>query len=86
MRYYFADYGISTWFRDGDDCIEGESQTTRNLRKERLVVGGRGLLQVIPELSDEKPYDPFALDIFILGTLIRETFILVSPLQFVFSN
>ena len=81
VRYYFADYGISTWFRDGDDFIEGESQYTRELRMKRHVVGGRGLLQAVPELSDDKSYDPFALDIFVLGTLIRETFVLVSRLE-----
>ena len=78
VRYYFADYGISTWFRDGDDSIEGENQYTRKLRKNRLVVGDKGLLQAVPDLSEQRPYDPFALDVFILGTLIRETFLLVS--------
>lgn len=58
VKYYFVDFGISTYF---------PSTSTR-----RLVVGIDGLDQDVPELSDTVPYDPFKVDIFILGNLFRQ--------------
>ncbi|KAI0734963.1 hypothetical protein C8Q72DRAFT_964728 [Fomitopsis betulina] len=60
VKYYFIDYGISTYFPPGTNP--------------RLVVGANGRDQEVPELSDEVPYDPFKVDIFIVGNLFRSMF------------
>ncbi|KAI9063419.1 hypothetical protein FKP32DRAFT_1572053 [Trametes sanguinea] len=57
VQYYYIDFGISTWFTDSD--------------APRLVVGTLGLDREPPELSDTVPYDPFKLDVFLIGNLIR---------------
>ena len=64
VTYYFVDFGISSWFK-ADEA-------------ERLVLGTSGLDQDVPELSNEVPYDPFKVDIFVLGNLFREHFCSVS--------
>ena len=64
VNYYYVDFGISTWFRE---------ETS-----DKLVVGRDGLDQDVPELSDDVPYDPFKVDIFVLGNLFRNEFIEVS--------
>ena len=64
VTYYFVDFGISSQFQPGNT--------------DRLVVGTSGLDQDVPELSDEVPYDPFKLDVFILGNMISLTFVMVS--------
>lgn len=69
VRYYFIDYGLSTYFPPGTHP--------------RLVVGEDGRDQEVPELSDDIPYDPFKVDIFIIGNLFRRMFYDVSPLSFV---
>jgi hypothetical protein len=56
VRYYFIDYGISSYFPTG----------SRN-----LVLGRDGRDQEVPELSDEVPYDPFKVDIFTIGGVLR---------------
>lgn len=56
VKYYFIDFGISTRFAP---------------QLSRLVVGTPGLDQEPPELSDNVPYDPFKLDVFLIGNLIR---------------
>ena len=56
--YYFVDFGISTWLKPEDT--------------DRLVVGSDGLDQDVPELSDDVPYDPFKVDIFVLGNFFRQ--------------
>ncbi|KAL7282053.1 hypothetical protein ACG7TL_003520 [Trametes sanguinea] len=60
VHYYFIDFGISTWFKSMDDSP-------------RLVVGTDGLDQEPPELSKTVPYDPFKLDVFLIGNVIRHT-------------
>ncbi|KAL7282051.1 hypothetical protein ACG7TL_003518 [Trametes sanguinea] len=56
VRYYLIDFGISTRFTPD---------------MPRLVVGCDGLDQEPPELSVTVPYDPFKLDVFLIGNLIR---------------
>ncbi|KAI0693495.1 kinase-like domain-containing protein [Cytidiella melzeri] len=58
VKYYFVDFGISESF--------AVDQTSR------LVVGTDGLDADVPELSDDKPYDPFKVDIFILGNFFKQ--------------
>lgn len=60
VKYYFTDFGISTRFAADDET--------------KLVLGSKGLDKSPPELSDTVPYDPFKLDIYILGNLFRKTF------------
>ncbi len=64
VKYYYADFGISTMFAPGDT--------------DRLVTGTHGLDRDVPELSDDVPYDPFKVDVFILGNLIRTMFVEAS--------
>ena len=58
VQYYFIDFGISTHF-------------DLNSSSPRLVTGQDGLDQEPPELSRTIPYDPFKLDVFLIGNLIR---------------
>ncbi|KAI0049902.1 hypothetical protein FA95DRAFT_755910 [Auriscalpium vulgare] len=68
-RYYFIDYGISSCFPPG---------TPRT-----LVTGDLGRDQQVPELSDDVPYDPFKVDIFIIGNALRrEIYDLYSNIGF----
>ncbi|OCB92166.1 hypothetical protein A7U60_g458 [Sanghuangporus baumii] len=60
VKYFFTDFGLSTRF---DDAVE-----------ERLVTG-RICQTHVPELSDTIPYDPFALDIYLLGDVYKRNFI-----------
>jgi len=60
VKYYFADFGISSHMPD-----EGLP---------RLVTGGLGRDQDPPELSATVTYDPFKLDIFIIGNMLRQEF------------
>ena len=64
VTYYYVDFGISTWLKPED--------------ADRLVVGSDGLDQEVPELSDDVPYDPFKVDIFVLGNFFRQNFTQVS--------
>lgn len=64
VTYHFVDFGISSWFQADEP--------------ERLVLGTSGLDQDVPELSNKVPYDPFKVDIFVLGNLFREHFSGVS--------
>lgn len=50
-------------------------------RGENSVVGVDGLIRS-PELSDCVPYDPYKLDIFILGRLYQYMFLVVSSSQY----
>lgn len=63
-RYYYIDFGISSHFPAG---TEGP----------RLVVGDIGRDQTVPELSDTEPYDPFKLDVYVLGNFFLEIYISV---------
>jgi len=61
VKYYFIDFGISSRF--------GEESASR------LVTGIDGRDQDIPELSDTIPYDPFKVDVKIIGNLFQTTII-----------
>ncbi|KAL5530908.1 hypothetical protein ACEPAG_3784 [Sanghuangporus baumii] len=61
VKYYFVDFGISSQF-------DGTEET-------RLVTGRDGLDKDVPELHQYVPYDPFPVDIFILGNLFRKELI-----------
>ena len=60
VKYYFIDYGISSYFPPGS--------------QEGLVLGTDGRDQDVPELSDDVPYDPFKVDIFSIGNVFRQSF------------
>ncbi|KZT13120.1 uncharacterized protein LAESUDRAFT_690312 [Laetiporus sulphureus 93-53] len=60
VKYYFVDYGISVH-------IPRDAQS-------KLVVGVNGRDQEVPELSDDTPYDPFKVDVFIIGNVFRHEF------------
>jgi len=60
VRYYFADFGISVHIP--------EEET------DRLVTGQLGRDQDPPELARHTPYDPFKLDIFIIGNMFKKEF------------
>ena len=60
-EHYFTDFGISTRF-------EGTETT-------RLVIRVNGQDDEVPEFSMRVPYDPFAVDVFILGNLFRTQFV-----------
>ncbi|KAF8601643.1 hypothetical protein BDV93DRAFT_524593 [Ceratobasidium sp. AG-I] len=57
VKYYFIDFGLSTWFED--DAAP------------RLVTGKYGREQEVPELHESNPYDPFQVDIFIVGAFLQ---------------
>ena len=59
VKYYFIDYGISSHFAPG---------------QLRLVVGHHGIDQTVPELSCTQLYDPFKVDIFLIGCVFLEIF------------
>jgi len=59
-QYYYIDYGISVHF-----------PTTT---EPKLIVGDDGRDQEVPELSETVPYDPFEVDVFIIGNLLRRYF------------
>ena len=64
VKYYFVDFGISSYLPDATSP--------------RLVTGEDGRDQDPPELSGEEPYDPFKLDIFIIGNTLKRDFCGVS--------
>lgn len=72
VTYYFIDFGIS---------VQPPSDVGVT-----LVVGCDGLDQEPPELHQDHPYDPFKLDIFIIGNLFRRRFLDVSPVSSVSSS
>ncbi|KAH8976706.1 hypothetical protein EDB92DRAFT_1925710 [Lactarius akahatsu] len=61
VKYYFVDYGISSYFPEGTE--------------RQLVIGLAGRDRDVPELSDEVPYDPFKVDIFTIGNVLRREFV-----------
>lgn len=67
VRYYYVDFGISVH-------IPPEVQPKRAL-------GGYGQDQEVPELSFTEPYDPFKVDVFILGNVFRKEICAVRKLQ-----
>jgi len=60
VKYYFVDYGISSYFPPGS--------------QRELVLGIAGRDQGVPELSNSVSYDPFKVDIFTIGNVIRGEF------------
>ncbi|KAI0040473.1 hypothetical protein FA95DRAFT_1502816 [Auriscalpium vulgare] len=62
VKYYFVDYGISSEFPLDSDPAS------------RLVVGRLGRDQEPPELSDTVSYDPFKVDIFVVGNIFRRKY------------
>lgn len=65
VKYYFVDFGISSSFSPSDT-------------EPKLVLGEDGIDQEVPELSDTVPYDPFKVDVFIMGNVFRRNFYDVS--------
>ncbi|KAL5492968.1 hypothetical protein ACEPAI_4416 [Sanghuangporus weigelae] len=61
VRYYYIDFGISVKFDHDDD--------------DKRVFGVIGQDDEVPELSQTEPYDPFFVDVFILGNLFKKTFL-----------
>jgi len=61
-KYYYVDFGISVYIPPE---LDGE-----------LVTGIFGRDQDPPELSDTVPYDPFKLDVFIIGNMFKQEFYL----------
>ena len=59
VRYYFADFGISVH---------------KSREEDKFVTGVLGRDQDPPELSDTVPYDPFKLDVFIVGNMLKQEF------------
>jgi hypothetical protein len=64
VKYYYVDYGISSYFPPGS--------------RRELVLGIAGRDQDVPELSNNVPYDPFKVDIFTIGNVLRGEFQAVS--------
>lgn len=63
VKYYYVDFGISVFIPPG---------------QEKFVTGDYGRDRDPPELSSSQPYDPFKLDIFIIGNVLRKEFYAVS--------
>ncbi|KAH9031616.1 hypothetical protein EDB85DRAFT_2133406 [Lactarius pseudohatsudake] len=57
VKYYFVDYRFSSYFPEGTEP--------------QLVLGLAGRDRDVPELSDEVPYDPFKVDILMIGNVLR---------------
>ncbi|KAL5492972.1 hypothetical protein ACEPAI_4420 [Sanghuangporus weigelae] len=57
VKYYFTDFGISSHFDENDTY--------------RLVMGQDCLDRNLPELYQDDPYDPFAVDVFLLGNVFK---------------
>lgn len=68
VTYYLMDFGISTRFSPDDPS--------------KLVLGTDGVEDTVPELSKTVPYDPFKVDVYIIGALIRQEFLDVRSLVF----
>jgi hypothetical protein len=60
VKYYFVDFGISVHIPDNVDS--------------NLVTGDLGRDRDPPELAIHRPYDPFKLDIFIIGNMLIKEF------------
>lgn len=60
VKYYFIDFGLSSYFEPEEPL---------------LVLGTKGRDKEPPELSDTQPYNPFPLDIFILGNVYLKEFV-----------
>lgn len=68
VRYYYIDFGLSV-------RIPPEVHPKRAL-------GEHGLDQDVPELSVTTPYDPFLVDVFILGNFFKKSICEVRDVLF----
>ena len=66
VKYYYVNYGISSYFPPGSQ------------RELGLGIAGRDRDQNVPELSISLPYDPFKVDISTIGKVLRDGFQAVS--------
>ena len=66
-KYYYVDFGISVHIPEA--------------LRPKLVTGVLGRDQDPPELSETVPYDPFKLDIFIIGNMLKQEFYQVGALR-----
>ena len=64
VKYYYIDFGISVHIPPGSPS--------------KLVTGRLGRDRDPPELASDDPYDPFKLDVFIIGNLFRTEFLEVG--------
>ena len=64
VKYYFVDFGISVHISED--------------ASPKLVTGNLGRDRDPPELSATIPYDPFKLDVFIIGNMFRKKLYEVS--------
>ena len=64
IKYYFVDFGLSVYI-------------PADVRPKEAL-GHNGLDQEVPELSYTKPYDPFKVDMFILGHVLQQKLHAVS--------
>ncbi len=60
VKYYFVDYGISSYFPSGF--------------QERLFLSTQGRDQNVPELSNKVPHDPLKVDIFTTDNVFHQSF------------
>jgi hypothetical protein len=67
VRYYFVDFGLSVH--------------TSEANSQMLVTGNNGRDQDPPELSDTVLYNPFKLDIFIIGNMLKQEFCQVGVVR-----
>lgn len=63
VRYYFIDFGLSSWFENKDTPT--------------LATGEDGREQGVPEIHGKTPYDPFKVDIFIIGAFLERELVKV---------
>ncbi|THH28987.1 hypothetical protein EUX98_g5199 [Antrodiella citrinella] len=63
VTYYYIDFGISV-------VVPAYARGER-----RLVEGDDGQDRAAPELHTEEAYDPFALDVFLVGDLLKRNFL-----------
>ena len=67
VKYYFTDFGLSKRYEPGEP---------------RTAIGKVGLDLAPPELSDAVDYDPFKVDICVLGHVFENTICAVGALFF----
>lgn len=67
VKYYFTDFGLSSRFLEGEPHVAS---------------GMDGLDEEVPELLPYNRYDPFPVDVFILGNVFKRNFISVWSLPF----
>jgi hypothetical protein len=64
VRYYFIDMGFATWFKDP---------------KLPHLITGKLARTLAPEQKTSKPYNPFSVDIYQLGVVVKQDIIPVHP-------